>query len=123
MSAPDSDAFSDAKIILTINDAIDESVIPKLKISSSNIFGANMSDPIPNIVSALDMMLEDNSIPRNVRASIQKARTRLTKSDDKEVALSGAVYALEEISNDINIPMHARTMVWNIISELEGMKQ
>jgi len=81
------------------------------------------SDPIPNIVSALDMMLEDNSIPRNVRASIQKARTRLTKPEDKEVALSGAVYALEEISNDINIPMHARTMVWNIISELEGMKQ
>ena len=80
-------------------------------------------DPIPNIISSLDMMLEDNSIPRNVRASIQKARDRLLKSEDKEVALSGAVYALEEISNDINIPMHARTMVWNIISELEGMKQ
>ena len=81
------------------------------------------TDPIPNIVSSLEMMLEDNSIPRNVRASIQKARDRLVKSDDKDVALSGAVYALEEISNDINIPMHARTMVWNIISELEGMKQ
>ncbi|MFA5246914.1 MAG: UPF0147 family protein [Candidatus Micrarchaeia archaeon] len=81
------------------------------------------TDPIPNIVSSLEMMLEDNSIPRNVRASIQKARDRLTKSEDKDIALSGAVYALEEISNDINIPMHARTMVWNIISELEGMKQ
>jgi uncharacterized protein len=81
------------------------------------------TDPIPNIVQSLEMMLEDNSIPRNVRASIQKARDRLVKSDDKDVALSGAVYALEEISNDINIPMHARTMVWNIISELEGMKQ
>ena len=81
------------------------------------------SDATSNIVSAMDMMLEDTSIPRNVRASIQKAKDRLTKSEDNEVALSGAVYALEEISNDINIPMHARTMVWNLISELEGMKQ
>jgi hypothetical protein len=80
------------------------------------------SDPIPSIVSSLDMLLEDTTIPRNVRASIQKAKDRLTKSEDNATALSGAVYALEEISNDINIPMHARTMVWNLISELEGMK-
>jgi uncharacterized protein (UPF0147 family) len=81
------------------------------------------SEATANIVSAMDMMLEDTSIPRNVRASIQKAKDRLTKSEDRDIALSGAVYALEEISNDINIPMHARTMVWNLISELEGMKQ
>ncbi len=79
-------------------------------------------DPIPSIVSSMDMMLEDTSIPRNVRASIQKAKDKLTKIEDKDTALSGAVYALEEISNDINMPMHARTMVWNLISELEGMK-
>ena len=82
----------------------------------------SVPDPIPSIVSTMDMMLEDTSIPRNVRASIQKAKDKLTKIGDKDTALSGAVYALEEISNDINMPMHARTMVWNLISELEGMK-
>ena len=74
------------------------------------------------IVSFLDQLLGDTSIPKNVRFAIANARDRLTK-EGEEAGVASAIYALDEVSNDINLPMHARTMIWNILSELEAMKR
>lgn len=76
------------------------------------------------IAEFLDQLLTDTSVPRNVRAAIAKAKDKLQAANEPEnVRASGAIYALDEVSNDINLPMHARTMIWNILSELEAMKQ
>ncbi len=80
-----------------------------------------MSSNADKIVPYLDQLIEDTSVPRNVRSAIQRAKDRIQK-DEGQVGVSGAVYALEEVSNDINLPTHARTMIWSILSELEGLK-
>ncbi|OIO27138.1 hypothetical protein AUJ14_00345 [Candidatus Micrarchaeota archaeon CG1_02_55_22] len=72
------------------------------------------------LISFLNELLDDTSVPKNVRASMARAKESLEKED--ELGASGAIYALEEVSNDINLPMHARTMIWNIMSELESIK-
>lgn len=77
---------------------------------------------LDSIISLLDSLIEDNSIPRNVRTSISSAKEKL-KDPDFAAGVSGAIYALDEVSNDINLPMHGRTMIWNILSELELLKQ
>ncbi len=69
-----------------------------------------------------DMLVSDTSVPRNVRAKLTTARDRLKSGDDFSTKVSSAVYALDEVSNDINMPMHARTLVWNLLSELETLK-
>ncbi len=74
------------------------------------------------ITQLLDQMIGDTSIPRNVRASIQRAKDALDKPGDESSSISTAIYALDEVVNDINIPMYARTMIWNIVSELESLK-
>ena len=74
------------------------------------------------IVSMLEVMSQDTSIPRNVRLQLQEAEKKLRSSDDFDVAVSSAIYILDDISNDINLPMHARTMIWNLMSELEMLK-
>jgi len=74
------------------------------------------------IAEFLDQLLGDTSVPRNVRAAIAKAKEKLQGSEAPNVRASSAIYALDEVSNDINLPMHARTMIWNILSELEAMK-
>jgi uncharacterized protein (UPF0147 family) len=82
------------------------------------------AEKIAQITSFLDDLMRDNSVPRNVRATLSYARDKLTdENEEMATRVSGAVYALDEVSNDINIPMHARTMVWNIISELEALKE
>ncbi|MEM0475710.1 MAG: UPF0147 family protein [Candidatus Norongarragalinales archaeon] len=85
---------------------------------------AKYNEKVEQIVAFLDDLIRDNSVPRNVRATLAFARDKLTEQSEELVTrVSSAVYALDEVSNDINIPMHARTMVWNILSELEALKQ
>ncbi|MFH0836059.1 MAG: UPF0147 family protein [Candidatus Micrarchaeota archaeon] len=76
------------------------------------------------IIEMLDLLNEDTSVPRNVRSVLAEAKAKL--KDEKEefvTRVSGAIYSLDEVSNDINLPMHARTMIWNLLSELESMKE
>ena len=80
-------------------------------------------EEVSKIVSLLDSLSSDFSVPRNVRSAIQLAKDKLEKSEDMAQGISGAIYALDEMSNDINLPMHARTMIWNILSELEVLKE
>ena len=75
------------------------------------------------IVTLLEGLIDDTSIPRNVRNSITKAKQKLLETEDPLAGLSGAIYALDEVSNDINLPMHGRTLIWNILSELEMLKE
>ncbi|MGL6298455.1 MAG: UPF0147 family protein, partial [Methanobacteriaceae archaeon] len=35
---------------------------------------------------------------------------------------STVISMLDEISNDPNIPIHARTLIWEILSKLESIK-
>ncbi len=81
-------------------------------------------EKVRQVTSFLDDLIRDNSVPRNVRATLSFAKDKLTEpGEELGTRISGAVYALDEVSNDINIPMHARTMVWNILSELEALKE
>ncbi|MEE9594687.1 MAG: UPF0147 family protein [Candidatus Hydrothermarchaeales archaeon] len=68
----------------------------------------------------LDQVIKDTSVPRNIRRSAENAKnTLLDKDQDIDVRVSSAIYILEEISNDRNLPLHARTAIWNAASELE----
>ena len=77
------------------------------------------------VVSELmDSVIEDTSVPRNIRAVVNDAKEKI--NDDKEkknVRISGAIYVLEDISNDVNMPSHTRTEIWQIISELEAIRE
>ncbi len=75
------------------------------------------------IVEILGTLVEDTSIPKNVRASISKAKVRLSEDKDSNTVLTNSIHALEEIVNDVNMPMHARTTIWNLLSELEILKE
>lgn len=80
-------------------------------------------ETVKKLVTLLDSLIEDNAIPRNVRNAISNAKAKLLEKEDPLASLSAAVYALDEVSNDINLPMHGRTMIWNILSELEMLKE
>lgn len=78
---------------------------------------------IRGIVEVLNQVIEDTSIPRNIRRSAEEAKNALlNEKEDVGVRVSTAQYLLEEISNDRNLPMHARTTIWNIASELETIE-
>ncbi|MAG17966.1 MAG: hypothetical protein CL944_00660 [Candidatus Diapherotrites archaeon] len=72
----------------------------------------------------MESIMEDNSVPRNIRKTIDDAKQKITsKEDTLNVNISNAIYLMEDISNDINMPSHTRTEIWTIISELEAIRE
>ena len=66
--------------------------------------------------------MENNSVPRNIREAAQESNTLLKdESQDQSVKISTVLTKLDEISTDPNIPVHARTLIWEVLSKLESI--
>jgi uncharacterized protein (UPF0147 family) len=79
---------------------------------------------IENAVEMMRNLSSDNGVPRNIRSAVLEASEKLLqKETDKSVSIGSALYVLEDISNDINMPSHTRTEIWTIISCLESIKE
>ena len=78
---------------------------------------------VQQICTLMEMVINDTAIPKNVRKSVSDAKAKLMSNDELIVKTSGAVYALDEVSSDINMPAHARTQIWTILSALESIRE
>ena len=77
---------------------------------------------IDQICDGLNMISEDNSIPRNIRRGAEEIKQILLKTDDPiDLRVASATSMLDELANDPNIPLHGRTLIWNIMSRLEEL--
>lgn len=80
------------------------------------------SNHVQKAIEMLDQLLEDTSVPRNIRKGAESMkRVLLDEKDDIKTRAGSALYILEELTNDRNLPMHARTTLWNLASELERL--
>ena len=79
-------------------------------------------DKLKQIIQFMDLLLEDTSVPKNIRKAISEAKSKLLTQDELVVRASSAIYSLNEVSEDINMPMHARTQIWSIVSMLETIR-
>lgn len=81
-----------------------------------------MPSKIENICVGLDMLIEDSSVPRNIRKASEEAKVILQGKDEPlDVRKAKAMSTMDEMANDPNIPMHGRTLVWNVMSQLETL--
>lgn len=82
-----------------------------------------MSNQTINEVSEiLEYIMENNTVPRNIREAAQESNNLLKdESQDQSVKVSTVLTKLDEISNDPNIPIHARTLIWEVLSKLESI--
>ncbi len=80
----------------------------------------NSDDRLKQMTDVIDQLIEDTSVPRNIRRGADNAKKMLlNKQEALDVRVAGAVSILDELANDPNIPLHGRTLIWNIISGLE----
>ncbi|MGD0818254.1 MAG: UPF0147 family protein [Methanomassiliicoccales archaeon] len=73
------------------------------------------------ILEVLDQLAEDTSVPRNIRRGATEAKAKLEMSAALDVRVAGAIGKLDDLANDPNIPMHGRTIIYRIITELENL--
>ena len=85
--------------------------------------GAGASPAFHRIVDSLAQLADDTSVPRNVRRGAQSAKEELEKPRVAlDVRIASAVYLLDDLANDPNLPTHGRTAIWSIISSLESLQ-
>jgi len=77
-------------------------------------------EKVRQIIQVLDQLADDTSVPRNIRRGAKESKDKLLDTSEAlDVRTSSATTILDELANDPNIPLHGRTLIWNIISQLE----
>lgn len=81
---------------------------------------ASPDETIRICIQMLQNINEDSTIPRNIRRVADSTRSIL-QDESKSIGLRAAtaISMIDEISNDPNMPVHARTRIWELVSQLE----
>ena len=74
----------------------------------------------------LAMIQNDNGVPRNIRKIAQEAIDSISNINDDTnspaVCASTCISALEDVSQDLNCPLHTRTQIYQILALLEQIR-
>ena len=74
------------------------------------------------IIDDLKQLTDDTTVPRNIRKGAQDAVEAMkNEAQDVDVRAASAISILDELANDPNLPIHARTVIWGILSKLEAL--
>ena len=80
-------------------------------------------DQINQIITILDELAEDTSVPRNIRRGAVESKDLLLNNDQAlDLRTASATMILDDLANDPNIPLHGRTLLWNIINMLAQLE-
>jgi uncharacterized protein (UPF0147 family) len=86
-------------------------------------FSEEIQKVFENVGKLLNGMLNDRSVPRNIKRKAQNALNELKKDDETPgVIASNVLYLVDDLSQDPNLPFHARSTIWRIVSILETIK-
>lgn len=82
-----------------------------------------VDDKMTQALNILQKIAEDNGIPRNIRrAGTEAIKVLQGKTYSSAVKASNAISILEDCGQDPNMPLFARTAIWQAISFLEQIK-
>ena len=82
---------------------------------------ADLMIEIKSIVERLSEIIDDGSVPKNVRTHIQKIILSLKDGNELSINVNKALNQLDELSSDVNIQSYTRTQIWNVVSTLEKL--
>lgn len=77
-------------------------------------------DIVKQCVGVLERIVNDDSVPRNIRRSAESMKNVLSnEKDPPSVRVALVISKLDDIGNDPNVPIHTRTLIWGLSSQLE----
>ena len=79
-------------------------------------------EKLRDIIKALQDLLEDETVPKNVTKKIKSTIEILSKEDEElSIRVHKALNELDELADDVNMQPYTRTQIWNIVSALEAV--
>lgn len=84
-----------------------------------------MNDPQEKIAQILDVLSQierDSTVSKSTRSKIKSAIDAFSKSQDIGLKVDKVRHELDEVASDPNLPVYARTQIWNIVSIIETLQ-
>ena len=75
------------------------------------------------VMKLLEDVVNDRTVPKKIRGAAEESKNLLNSNDSLELKISTAIHTLDNIINDPNMPMYARTKIWNRVSMLEQTRR
>lgn len=75
---------------------------------------------IKSAIELLDEIIEDSSVPKNIRLTCENTKKVLTGDGDEKVRIDTAIQNLDLLADNVQVPTYTRMQVWNIVSLLES---
>ena len=86
-------------------------------------FKKEIRESLEEVAALINILLQDRTVPRNIKRKAQKALENLKAGDESAAVLaSNAISYIDDLSTDPNCPFHARTMIYRLMSLLETIK-
>ena len=81
-------------------------------------------ESLNNAVSTLDQIATNYSTPKNIRKNITDIINEL-KSEEYSMSVRAAntISALDDVTQDPNMPSYVRTSLWQAVSTLESIRE
>jgi uncharacterized protein (UPF0147 family) len=78
-------------------------------------------DALAQVIDVLKELQEDNSVSKNIKGKVAVMQRELENCKKEELSLkiNKILCDLEDISNDVNLPMFVRTQIYQLTSMLE----
>ena len=76
------------------------------------------------VIPLIQQVANDRTVPRNIRSRCEESINILQDQNQEDgIKVNRVISAMDEVSNDPNIPMYTRTQIWNIVSILESLQK
>lgn len=78
-------------------------------------------DALQEVIEILKELQQDSTVSKNIKSKVAEMQKTLETCNKKDLSLkvNQILCELEEISNDVNLPMFVRTQIWHLTSKLE----
>ncbi|PIO00247.1 hypothetical protein COT72_00900 [archaeon CG10_big_fil_rev_8_21_14_0_10_43_11] len=68
-------------------------------------------------------ILDDNTVPRNIKERLHEALRLLESKEDKDLIRDSVTQILDEVVSDPNLPLYTRTQIWSAVSLIESEEE
>lgn len=78
---------------------------------------------LENIDSSIELLveiIEDSSVPKNIKQTCEKVKAILLNEGDEKVKIDNAIQNLDLLADNASVPTYTRMQIWNIVSLLES---
>ncbi len=81
-------------------------------------------DTLKDAIETLDQLTANSSTPKTIKKSITDLVTGLKSTEQSmSVRAANAISALDDITQDPNMPSYVRVSLWQAVSKLEGIRE